>query len=619
MAPRREYTPEQMGKAIDAVRNGEKIAVAARKFGVPRITLYNKLTGKTQINCTMGPSTVLSKMHEEILEKWLIAMPKKRFPINRDSLLDSVQKIIIDQKIPNPFTDNRPGKKWYHAFLKRHPNIVEKIPENLSLARDNVSEKDIRHWFQEVETYLKENNLEDILTDPTRIFNADESAFFLSPKPGRVLAQKGDKHLYNSCGDEKENLTVLFTGSAAGILAPPMIVFNYERIPTNISSTVPEEWAIGKSESGWMCSSTFYEYVVNVFYPWLEENQIKRPIIFFLDGHKSHLTLHLSNFCSDHGIEVVALYPNSTHLLQPMDLAVFRPLKLFWKKCVNDWKLKNLGKNVKKENFAPVLQKAVDKLTPDCIKSGFRAGGLFPFGPDYIDMSKIKNREELAVIQSNPAQKEFMKYLEKEIIDVFSIEKLNKFEKLFYEKRDMVENNLLEEDTALYVIWAKNKSNCLSDVPDSTSDIQPASVVIEPNSPSILEHVNYTSDIEDNVFTLPESTGAEKESESCADQEDQEVSTATKDLEVQSSVLTDPASPNHQTHRDLSQIENELDNRTTTANVLGNIKKNLELMIFLRIFQQKLLQLVKKRRRQNSWYQVICLLPKVMIYLFLKQ
>lgn len=49
---------------------------------------------------------------------------------------------------------------------------------------------------------------------------------------------------------------------------------------------------------------------------------------------KSHLTLHLSDFCSANGIELIALYPNSTHILQPMDLAVFRPLKVAWRKEV---------------------------------------------------------------------------------------------------------------------------------------------------------------------------------------------------------------------------------------------------------------------------------------------
>lgn len=165
-----------MEKAIKAIGNIEKVAVAAKSFGVLRITLYNKVSGKTQINCTMGPITVLTKEQEEILVRWLLAVAVKHFTMSKDC----VQKIIADQKIPNPFTYNRPGKKWYKSFLKRQPVLVEKLPEILSKAQENVSEKDIRQWFNEIEIDLEENYLIEIVEVPNRVFNADESAFFIA-------------------------------------------------------------------------------------------------------------------------------------------------------------------------------------------------------------------------------------------------------------------------------------------------------------------------------------------------------------------------------------------------------------------------------------------------------
>lgn len=84
----------------------------------------------------------------------------------------------------------------------------------------------IHKWFQEVDAYLQEKQLKTVTEDPARVFNTDESAFYLSPKAGKVLARRGDKHIYQSSGDEKDNLTVLITGNAAGELAPPMVVYN---------------------------------------------------------------------------------------------------------------------------------------------------------------------------------------------------------------------------------------------------------------------------------------------------------------------------------------------------------------------------------------------------------
>lgn len=140
MAPKKDYTPLQMGKAIEAVRKGEKIATAAQMFGVPRVTLYNKITGKSPIECSMGPSSYLPK-EEDILEQWIINMNDMYIPITKDELLGSVQKIIADKHQATPFKDNRPGKKWYNLFLKRHPTVSERTAQNLTTARDNVTEE----------------------------------------------------------------------------------------------------------------------------------------------------------------------------------------------------------------------------------------------------------------------------------------------------------------------------------------------------------------------------------------------------------------------------------------------------------------------------------------------
>lgn len=71
--------------------------------------------------------------------------------------------------------------------------------------------------------------------------------------------------MYTSCGDDsKDNLIVLLTANAAGMLVLSIIVFNYERILAYIVASMFDNWAIGKSESGRMCSNMFYECVTNI-------------------------------------------------------------------------------------------------------------------------------------------------------------------------------------------------------------------------------------------------------------------------------------------------------------------------------------------------------------------
>lgn len=51
MAPRKNYTPEQMEKAV---QNGEIVAVAAKQFGVPRVThAYHEIHAVFVISVTI--------------------------------------------------------------------------------------------------------------------------------------------------------------------------------------------------------------------------------------------------------------------------------------------------------------------------------------------------------------------------------------------------------------------------------------------------------------------------------------------------------------------------------------------------------------------------------------
>ena len=53
----------------------------------------------------------------------------------KEQILLVVQKLVIADKRPNPFTDDRPGNKWWLRFLKQHPNLKMRISENLKAYR----------------------------------------------------------------------------------------------------------------------------------------------------------------------------------------------------------------------------------------------------------------------------------------------------------------------------------------------------------------------------------------------------------------------------------------------------------------------------------------------------
>ena len=84
-----------------------------------------------------------------------------------------------------------------------------------------------------------------------------------------------------------------------------------------------------------MTCKVFYEYT-NIFRPFFVSQGVIFPVVLFVDGHKSHLTYQLSVLCTKLKMDIIALYPNATRILQPADVPVFRTVKMYWRKAVRD-------------------------------------------------------------------------------------------------------------------------------------------------------------------------------------------------------------------------------------------------------------------------------------------
>jgi len=390
-----KYTEEELVNAVNTIMRKEKsLNQVNKETGIPKSTLSNKVNNKVPILRKMGPSTILSLNEEDKIVNWILAKAKVGFPVHPENIKDSIQKILKSFPRKNPFKDDRPGKKWLFSFLKRHQEIGKRHTEIISKARAAVTENSIRLWFDGVSSFLKEEGYSDILCDSRRIINCDETGIQLCPKTGKVLGPKKMNNFYEIAkNSEKENITVLCTYSADGSVLPPMIIYPYKRIPNYIYQSVPGNWGIGRSDSGWMVSATFYEYIANIMYPWLVDNEVKFPVILYLDGHKSHLSLELSEFCTEKKIILYCLPPNATHILQPCDVSIFKPLKSYWKDMVKAHNL--ISKSpITKNNFGNIFKDAFDKVKPESIINGFKACGMFPFNPDAVDYTKcIPNRQ----------------------------------------------------------------------------------------------------------------------------------------------------------------------------------------------------------------------------------
>ena len=357
-APKRRYSQGTLEESAEKVRNKTmKLREAASQCNIPKSTLFSKVSNALLLKATYGPKAVLADSGKGIVD-WILWCCDRGFPINKDQLLDAVQKHVCEAGLETPFSNGRPGRSWCDGFFRRHSELSRRMPQNLLKSRANVTEKNLREWLDTVGKYLEEKDLLNI--EPKRKLNLDESAFPLVPKAGYVIARRSSETVHKVAeGDEKETLTVLFTINAEGTLAPPLVLFWYERLPKNVMQQMPVGWSVGKTERGWMTGESFYEYIAKFFYSWLEEENYEFPVIIFMDEHKSHITMPTVKFCREHQIELISLYPNATQIYQPFDVAIFSPTKRIWKSTVDNWRVATLPRQIKKDNFASVLDVAV--------------------------------------------------------------------------------------------------------------------------------------------------------------------------------------------------------------------------------------------------------------------
>lgn len=463
--PKFLYSEQAMKLAIEAVKRGESALSVSKQFNVPRSTLVNKIKGKSPVGRRMGPAPIFGDKGEEMLVNWIKGLAVRGFPIWKEDLVCSVEQIIKDLKLPNNFTNNRPGRKWLFLFFKRHPECAMRTVEKLSRIRAEVTEEKVRNWFNEVTEYLEVENLLHVMTDSSRIYNLDETAFMLCPRSEKVIGIRGQKNVCEVVtAPEKESITVLSNVCADGKIAPTMIVFPGMRLPQGIKLSVPDSWAISRSEKGWMNGEVFFEYVANIFYPWLLEQNTNFPIVLFLDGHSSHLTYHLSKFCSDKQIVLVALYPNSTHVLQPLDVAIFKPLKQSWSRKVHDWRMKHCHEHLTKYIFAPMLKEVLDQsLKEKTVQNGFRKCGLFPWDQNAVEYSKLdvlhntaemvsSRSENCAQLKENVHESDCQKFVNT-LESFISHDLLHQFKETYNKFTPIWDGSESAHD--LYVVWKK--------------------------------------------------------------------------------------------------------------------------------------------------------------------
>ncbi len=403
-APFKQWAEEDLKLASMAVvTHGWTIRRAAEEFGVPRSTLFDRVSGRIQFGARSGPSRYLNDQEEKELVRFLLGCAKIGFARSRQDVLAIVRATVAKKQGKDP-DEVCVTTGWWNSFRKRHPKLTLRSASRLAYHRAIAQDPEIfRNYFDLLEETLTQNGL---LDDPVRTFNCDESGFPLEHKPGKVISAKGTKSLNLATSGDKAQITVLACASASGYALPPLIIFDRKRLkPEHTKGEVPGT-IYGLSHNGWIDSEIFEEWFEKHF---LTHVPPTRPLLLLLDGHSSHYQPSFVRKAAKSGIIVFCLPPHTSHLTQPLDRTCFSPLKSAWHQECHLFMSMNPGKVVNRYNFTELFANAwIRAMNLNNVIAGFKCTGICPFDRFAI---KIPGCESSADEEESLAEKTGLKYV----------------------------------------------------------------------------------------------------------------------------------------------------------------------------------------------------------------
>lgn len=155
----------------------------------------------------------------------------------------------------------------------------------------------------------------------------DATALSTVQKPQKILARKG-KHQVGAItsGERGTNTTVIW--ALQGSLSR-QCSFSRVRFKNELAARAPPGTQFACSESGWITSEIFvqwFNHFIHTTKPTKEEK-----VLLLLDGHTTHTKNTAAiNLAIDNGIIMLSLPAHTTHRLQPLDVAFFKPLSVYF-------------------------------------------------------------------------------------------------------------------------------------------------------------------------------------------------------------------------------------------------------------------------------------------------
>ena len=326
----------------------------------------------------------LTSTEEEVIVQHVLKLDERGYSPRLTDVEDMANSLLTERHQPPV------GKNWASTFVKRRPELTVKFNRKYDYKRALCEDPEvIQGWFRLVENTKAKYG---ILDEDT--YNFDESGFMMGViSTGAVVTGSERRGRPKTVQQGDREWTSIIQGiNASGWSIPPFVIFQGKH---HLSAwykepSLPHDWVITVSENGWTNNELGIKWLKH-FDKHTKERTVGSHRLLILDGHESHNSVDFHQYCEEHKIITLCMPPHSSHLLQPLDVGCFAPMKKAYGRQA-ELLMRSKITRITKLEFLPCFKGAFDaSITRSNIQGGFRGAGLVPFDPEAV-ISKLAVR-----------------------------------------------------------------------------------------------------------------------------------------------------------------------------------------------------------------------------------
>ena len=314
---------------------------------IPTHRLRSRYPPVTSCKETTPNSRKFTNNEEEVLRK-VLQLSADGFPPYR-AIVEEMANIMLQTK--NPVRPQTIGTKWVANFVKHYPELSSVYNRKSDIQRAEVEDpKLISLWFKLVgDTIAKYSVTEE------DIFNFDETGFqmgVISTSKVITLSDRKGRLRTKQLGNQKW-VTVIEAVNARGWAIPPFIIFDGKlHLSTWYNTSILTTWRIAVSDNRWTNDKLGLEWIQH-FHENTKHYKGKWRLLIF-DSHSSHSTSEFRDFCLQNCILTLCMPAYISHILQPLDVSCFGPLKKAYGSQIEN-KIRLSINHITKEEFLPAF------------------------------------------------------------------------------------------------------------------------------------------------------------------------------------------------------------------------------------------------------------------------